>query len=141
MIGLSSDRGQKKRAMFSLSNPICHIFIIRSDHMVNKLSSRDYLAGSKNWTEHVGAEGLDSTLQLVITARQGSCGKVIFSVMSVCSAGRGPYVTIIHDALDFPVQGSSPDMFDLGWLQSASRWNAFWYRVMISHCPRQRLMF
>ena len=40
----------------------------------------------------------------LITGSQRRCGKVLFSVMSVCSQGWGSHVTITHDALDFTVQ-------------------------------------
>ena len=42
--------------------------------------------------------------QTGFTARQGSCGKVILSVVSVCL--EGAFVTITYDALDFTVQAS-----------------------------------
>ena len=45
-----------------------------------------------------------------VTVRQRSCGRVMFSVVSVCSRG---YVTITHDVLDFTVQGPPLDMFKL----------------------------
>ena len=40
-----------------------------------------------------------------ITARQRSCGKVMFLVMSVILFGGSPYVTNICDVLDFTVHG------------------------------------
>ena len=46
---------------------------------------------------------------LIVTARQRSCGKVMFSQVSVCSQrGRRPHVTITHHALDLTVQPSPP---------------------------------
>ena len=49
----------------------------------------------------------------LVTARQQSSGKVMFSVVSVChsvchSVHRGSNVTITHDALDLTVQGPQP---------------------------------
>ena len=46
------------------------------------------------------------------TAQQRSCGKVMFSVVYVRrfvhkASQRGPHVTIIHDALDLTIQGTS----------------------------------
>ena len=47
---------------------------------------------------------------VIITARQGSCGKLMFSVVcvchSICPRGRG--VTITHDALDLSIQRPPP---------------------------------
>ena len=39
----------------------------------------------------------------IFTARQRSCGKVMFSVMSICLSMGGPYVTITHNALDLTI--------------------------------------
>ena len=39
--------------------------------------------------------------------RQRSCGKLMFSVVSVCSQGRS-HVTITHDALDITIHGLPP---------------------------------
>ena len=39
----------------------------------------------------------------IFTARQRSCGKVMFSVMSICLSMGGPHVTITHDALDLTI--------------------------------------
>ena len=39
-----------------------------------------------------------------IATCQESCGKVMFSVTSVCSQGRGSHVTINHATFDFTVQ-------------------------------------
>ena len=46
----------------------------------------------------------------IFTTRQRSCGKVMFSVMSVC--WRGSHMAITHDVLDLTEQGPqpSPDM-------------------------------
>ena len=44
-------------------------------------------------------------LESIITARQQSCGKVMFSFVSVCLQAWGPIVTIKHDALDLTIQG------------------------------------
>ena len=48
------------------------------------------------------------TSHLCVTLTQQSCGKVIFSYVSVCYSvhrgGGGPCVTITHDPLDFTVQ-------------------------------------
>ena len=43
----------------------------------------------------------------LVTARQRSCGKVMFSVLRVCLSRGGdgaPHVTITHDALDLTVK-------------------------------------
>ena len=47
-----------------------------------------------------------STITL-ISARQRSCGKVMFSVVCVCHSicPQGSHVTITYDALDLTVQG------------------------------------
>ena len=46
------------------------------------------------------------SVQGFLTARQRSCGKVMFSVVSVHhSVHRGSLVTITHDALDLTIQG------------------------------------
>ena len=42
----------------------------------------------------------------VITARQGSCGEVMFSVVCVCS--QGIPVTITHYALNLTIHGHLP---------------------------------
>ena len=44
---------------------------------------------------------------IIFNARQRSCGKVIFSVVSVglFTDGEGPHVAITHDKLDLTVQG------------------------------------
>ena len=51
-------------------------------------------------------------MQYIFTTHQRSCGKVMFSVLSVwlagCSQGDGSHVTITHYALDLTVQYSSP---------------------------------
>ena len=53
-------------------------------------------------------------LDSFIASRQRSCGKIMFSVVSVCPGG--PHVTTTHDALDLTVQGTAqpcpppPDM-------------------------------
>ena len=68
----------------------------------------------------------------LITARQQSCGKVMFSVVAVCLQG-GFHVTIIHDALDTTVQGPpSPAPFhrdspasDIWWLKLKTCSNLF----------------
>ena len=45
----------------------------------------------------------------IVTARRRSCGKVMFSVVSVCAQGGGEcHVTITNDALDLTVQGLPP---------------------------------
>ena len=53
--------------------------------------------------------GATKLLLLVITARQRSCGKVMFSVESVHPSDilsiDGSHVSIIHDALDLTIQG------------------------------------
>ena len=44
----------------------------------------------------------------IITARQQSCGKVMFTVVSVCEqvwGMGGSHVTITHDVLDHTIQG------------------------------------
>ena len=54
--------------------------------------------------------------RMVITIRQRSCGKVMFSVVSVHhSVQGGSYVTITHDALDFNVQGLFPPPIPRPW--------------------------
>ena len=53
---------------------------------------------------------------LTFTARQRSCGKVMFSLAFVCLQGRGgPHVTITHDALDLTVQPTHPPAYDISW--------------------------
>ena len=48
---------------------------------------------------------------LLVTARQRSCGKVMFSVVSVFPVGEGgSHVTIARAALDLTVQARTPDM-------------------------------
>ena len=49
---------------------------------------------------------------VVFTTRQRSCGKVMFSVVSVCSRGEGFHVTITHDALDLTVQETCSNLKD-----------------------------
>ena len=48
--------------------------------------------------------GFNLDLHNVITARKRSCGKVIFSVVSVCLQVEGTHVTIIHNALDLIIR-------------------------------------
>ena len=48
---------------------------------------------------------------MLITARQRSCGKIMFSHVSVCLIllrGGGTHVTITHDELDLTVQDPQP---------------------------------
>ena len=51
------------------------------------------------------------TGSIIITARQRSCRKVMFSLVSVCLFTGGPHMTITHDALDLTVQG--PHLLDI----------------------------
>ena len=60
---------------------------------------------------------------VLITVRQQSCGKAIFSVVCVCQSvcPQGSHVTITHDALDLTVQApmgphvQGPPASDIWW--------------------------
>ena len=44
----------------------------------------------------------------LVTARHRSCGKVMFSLVSVHMIRGDPHVSITHDALDLTVHGPQP---------------------------------
>ena len=79
---------------------------------------------------------------LLVTARQQSCGKVMCSVvcLSFClfTMGEGPHVTITHDSLDLPVQGPrASDLEPPG--PSLAPW--YWHLVAITRDLFKRVSF
>ena len=115
---ISSEGSGFSQSWTSLYWVFCHLETRRKRSVEMKSSN-----GTNGWAGRSGSMKLakiivanmeNETSSMILTSRktsshQQSCGKVLFSVVSVCS-----HVTITRDALDLPVQGPlappPPDM-------------------------------